>query len=198
MKRNFLPIAFAAFVANVPAYSQVFEAGMHGGVSRLSGRDIGTFTVAGTDRVTLEDGWRFGFRMTLNNWTFFGHEMGYGYNRTTLRVNSDPVEQAGTAIHQGIYNFLAYATPEGSRVRPFAAGGAHFSNFIFPGTSVTQGSGSNKLGLNYGGGIKVRVAEQWLIRMDVRQYLTGKPFDLPNQTGKMRQLEVSLGVSFVM
>ncbi|MEZ5352656.1 MAG: outer membrane beta-barrel protein [Bryobacteraceae bacterium] len=198
MKLKILLSALAVSAAILPASAQVFEVGPHGGVSRLSGRDIGTFTVGGVDRVTLEDGFRFGFRMTLNNWTFFGHEMGYAYNRTTLRVNSDPVEEAGTAIHQGIYNFLAYATPEGSRVRPFAAGGAHFSNFIFPGGSVTQGSGSNKLGINYGGGIKVRVAEQWLIRMDVRQYLTGKPFDLPNQSGKIKQLEISLGVSFVM
>ena len=180
------------------AQGQVFEAGGHGGVSRISGKDIGTFTVGGTDRITLDDGWRFGFRMTFNNWAHFGHEVGYAYNRTTFKENSDPPAQAGTAIHQGIYSFLAYATPEGNRVRPFAAGGAHFSNFIFPGGSVSRGSGSNKLGVNYGGGLKFRVAEQWMIRMDVRQYLTGKPFGFPNQSGSIRQLEVSLGVSFVM
>ncbi|MEZ5403618.1 MAG: outer membrane beta-barrel protein [Bryobacteraceae bacterium] len=180
------------------SFGQVFEVGPHGGVSRLSGRDIGTYTVGGAEPVTLENGWRFGFRMTLNNWAHFGHEMGYAYNRTTFRINSDPVQEAGTAIHQGIYNFLAYATPEGSRVRPFAAGGGHFSNFIFPGLSVTQGGGSNKIGYNYGGGVKIRVSPQWLIRFDVRQYVTGKPFDLPGQSGAIKQLEASIGFSFVM
>jgi opacity protein-like surface antigen len=194
MKPFFLLIAIAV----LPLGAQVFEVGGHGGVSRLSRRDIGTFNVGDVDRVTLEDGWRMGFRMTLNNWTFFGHEMGYAYNRTTFRINSTPVVEAGTAIHQGFYNFLAYATPEGSRVRPFAAGGAHFSNFIFPGFSVTQGGGSNKLGYNYGGGNKVRVKPNWAVRMDVRQYVTGKPFDFPDQSGTLKQLEVSLGLSFVM
>jgi opacity protein-like surface antigen len=195
MTRTILLLALASSAA---IHAQVFEVGLHGGVSRLSGRDIGTFTVGGTDRVTLENGWRFGFRMTLNNWTYFAHEMGYGYNRTTMRVNSTPVQEAGTAIHQGIYNFLVYATPEGAKVRPFATGGGQFSNFLFPGTSVTQGSGSNKIGYNYGGGVKFRVAENWMVRMDLRQYVSGKPFDLPNQSGSIKHLEVSLGVSFVM
>ncbi|MFN7924236.1 MAG: outer membrane beta-barrel protein [Bryobacteraceae bacterium] len=177
--------------------AQVFEIGMHGGVSRLSSRDIGTLTVDGTDRVTLSDGFRFGFRLTLNNWAYFGHEMGYGYNRTQFEYGS-PKQQIGTAIHQGIYNFLVYATPEGKRVRPFATGGGQFSNFIFPGGSVQYGGGSNKFGFNVGGGVKVRVSEKFLIRLDGRQYWSGKPFDLPNQSGMIKLLEISAGFSFVM
>ncbi len=88
--------------------AQSFEAGFHGGVSRISGKDIGTQTVGGTDRITLKDGWRFGVRMTINNWAFFGHEIGYGYNRTGFVVQG---ASTGTAIHQGFYNFLAYARP---------------------------------------------------------------------------------------
>jgi len=188
--RLLLP-SFALFA--VIGAAQPFEAGFHAGVSRISGKDIGTLTVGGTDRIRLKDGWRFGIRMTLNNWAFFGHEVGYGYNRTAFVL---PTEQAGTAIHQGFYNFLAYGTPEGSTVRPFATGGVHFSNFIFPGLSVTQGGGSNKVGVNYGGGIKVKISPKYLIRFDVRQYLQGKPFDFPGQTGNLRLLEVSTGFSF--
>ena len=52
---------------------------------------------------------------------WIGHEVGYGYNRTHLRFETEtpPVEQ-GMAIHQGFYNFMVYGTPEGSHVRPFA------------------------------------------------------------------------------
>jgi hypothetical protein len=174
------------------ARAQPFEAGVHGGVSRIDGKDIGTLTVGAPDRILLKDGWRFGGRMTINSRAFFGHEVGYGYNRTAFTLQG---EQFGTAIHQGFYNFLAYATPEGSRVRPFAAGGPHFSNFIFPGQSVSQGGGSNKVGVNYGGGIKVRVSPKYLIRLDVRQYLQGKPFDFPGQSGRLRLMEVSAGFS---
>ena len=181
-------ILFAAAVAN----AQSFEAGAHVGVSRISGRDIGTLSVGGTDRIQLKDGWRFGGRMTINSSTFFGHEVGYAYNRTAFVLQS---EKAGTAIHQGFYNFLAYATPEGSKVRPFAAGGAHFANTIYPGLSVSQGGGSNKVGVNYGGGIKVKVSSKYLIRFDVREYLQGKPFGFPGQSGKLKLLEVSAGFS---
>ncbi|MBM3812554.1 MAG: hypothetical protein FJW20_13085 [Acidimicrobiia bacterium] len=182
-------------------YGQVFEVGVHGGVSRLSGRNIGTISTGapgGGIQTTLEDGWRMGFRMTLNNWSFFAHEFGYAYNRTQLRFATTPPEESGMAIHQGLYNFLVYATPEGTKVRPFATGGVHFSNFVPPGASVTQGGGSNKFGVNYGGGIKVRVTEMWGIRFDVREYLTGKPFDLPGASGKLRHMEVSAGFSFMM
>lgn len=182
----------------LPLAAQVFEIGVTGGVNRHSGKDIGTFRVADTAPITLEDGWRIGFRMTFNNARFFGHELGYAYNRTQFRLNDvEPVEY-GTAIHQGFYNFLIYGTPEGSRIRPFAAGGGHFSNFIWPGQSVTYGGGSTKFGVNYGAGVKVRITPIFAIRLDLRQYLTGKPFDLPNQTGKFRQNEISAGFSLIL
>ena len=179
------------------ASAQVFEAGAGGGVSRLSNRSLGSLSDGTTSvPVTLDDGWRFGFRMTLNNWPFFGHEFGYGYNRTKLLIGG--VDNGGMAIHQGFYNFLAYATPEGNRVRPFVTGGGHFSNYVPPGASATSGGGTNKFGINYGGGIKVRVLPTWGIRLDYRQYRTPKPFDLPGVSGWLNQTEISAGVMFML
>jgi hypothetical protein len=183
----------ALFITALVASGQSFEAGLHGGAMRISNADIGTLTVGGTDRITLKNGWRFGARMTINQFAFFGHELGYAYNRTAFVL---PDQKAGTAMHQGFYNFLAYATPEGSKIRPFATGGIHFSNTIYPGSTVTQGGGSNKLGVNYGGGLKIRISPKYLIRFDVRQYLQGKPFDFPGQSGKLKLLEISTGFSF--
>lgn len=182
-------VLLSAFSA-VPVFSQVAEFGIGGGVSRLQGKDLGS-------GYSLDDGWRLNFRLTLNNWAFFGHEFGYAYNRTKLLLEG--LDAGGMAIHQGFYNFLAYATPEGSRVRPFVTGGGHFSNFVPPGASATSGQGNNKFGVNYGGGLKVRASEKFLVRMDFRQYLTGKPFgDFFPVTGKLRQNEISVGFAFVL
>jgi opacity protein-like surface antigen len=177
--------------SSISAHAQVAEFGLGGGVSKLSDKDLG----AG---YSLDDGWSLIFRLTVNNWTHMGQEFGYGYNRTKLLLGNQ--SQGGMAFHQGFYNFLVYATPEGSRVRPFGTGGVHFSNFVPPGASATQGGGENKFGWNYGGGIKVRVTEKWLFRIDYRQMVTGKPFQdfLLGPGGKLRQNQISAGLSFVL
>ncbi|MBL8178113.1 MAG: outer membrane beta-barrel protein [Bryobacterales bacterium] len=181
------------------ALAQSAEFSVTGGVSRLNNNQLGGFSDAsGTTNFSLRDGWRFGFRTTVNPMRFFGHEFGYGYNRTQLRVEETGTE-TGMAIHQGFYNFLVYATPDGAKVRPFAAGGAHFSNYTPPGTSVTSGGGSAKIGFNYGGGVKFRLSHMFGLRFDVRQYQNGKPFDfLQNRKGLIGQLEVSLGFGLVI
>lgn len=186
-------LVLALFLA-VAASAQVAELSLSGGVSKLSNNDIGSLSTTGRGNdLELGDGFRLGFRLTLNNWKFFGHEVGYAYNRTKLRLTTPPKEEAGTAIHQGLYNFLVYAVPEGLPVRPFLTGGGHFSNFQWPGQSVTYGGGSTKFGFNYGGGVKVRLGPMYMIRLDFRQYMTGKPFDLPLQSGMLRQNEISAG-----
>jgi opacity protein-like surface antigen len=137
------------------------------------------------------------FRLTINNWAYFGQEFGYAYNRTHLKTIAEDL--GGMAIHQGHYNFLVYATPEGKIFRPFATGGGHFSNFVPPGASATQGQGSNKFGFNYGGGLKVRIGEKWQVRLDLRQFVTGKPFgEFFPVSGSLRQTEASIGFGFVM
>src|SRR6266581_9098107 len=127
----------------------------------------------------MVNGFRITARLTLNTKRFIGHEFGYGYSRSKLGIVGSS-EQVGTPIHQGFYDFLVYATPEGSRIRPFGAGGVQFSSFFPPGASVYYGNQVTKFGINYGGGIKVRVTEIIGLRFDVRQYNTGKPFKFSN------------------
>ena len=192
MKRRLLTVI--AVCSSLPAFGQVAEFGVSGGQSLLSNNDIGS-------GYSLDDGFRLVFRLTLNNWNFFGQEFGYGYNRSGLTFSEGGAEEqdlGGMAIHQGFYNLLVYATPEGTRIRPFATGGGHFSNFVPPGASATQGQGDNKFGINYGGGVKVRMTEKWQVRFDVRQFLTCKPFDIPGASGALRQTEVSVGLAFVL
>jgi opacity protein-like surface antigen len=181
------------------AWGQTFEVWFNGGQSILSNRGLGTLNVdqngtplpgASKNDFQLEDGFRFSFRMALNNDSHFGHEVQYAYSRTQL--NSGGVKQ-GMAIHQGGYNFLLYATNEGTRIRPFATGGVGFANYVPPGSSATSGGGDNKFGVNYGGGVKMRVTSLFGVRLDVRQYTTPKPFDLPLKEGWLRQTEISAG-----
>ena len=174
------------------AWGQLFEVWFNGGQSLLSSKGLGTLSPSGGSKndVTLEDGFRFSFRMTLNNESHFGHEVQYAYSRTQLNISGS---KQGMAIHQGGYNFLIYATPEGTRVRPFATGGVLFANYVPPGSSATSGGGDNKFGFNYGGGVKVRVTSLFGVRFDVRQATTPKPFDLPLREGWLRQTEISAG-----
>lgn len=197
MSKTALALLLGWAIAPVSVQAQVAELWLGGGTSVLSSRGIGSFTPAGgADDVKLKGGFRINFRMALNPNRFTGHEFGYAYNRTQLQVAG--FEDRGMAIHQGFYNYLLYAAKEGMRVRPFAAGGGHFSNFVPPGVSVTQGGGATKFGFNYGAGVKVRVTDLWGFRLDFRQYMTGKPFDLPLVRGLIRQNELSAGVGFLL
>ena len=181
---------FLLTVVSVAAHAQVAEFSVSGGVSNLQNSSLG-------GGYSLDDGWRLAFRITLNSWTLFGQEFGYAYNRSHLIFGGQ--DQGGMAIHQGFYNLLMYATKEGTRIRPFVTGGGHFSNFVPPGSSATQGQGSNKFGVNYGVGIKARITGPFQIRFDARQFLTGKPFsDVLPVSGKLRQNEFSVGLGFVL
>jgi opacity protein-like surface antigen len=175
--------------ASTGLFAQSAEFSLSGGTSRLSNNDIGS-------GYSLGDGFSIGFRLTLNPQRFFGHEVGYAYNRSHLYLQGQ--DQGGMAIHQGFYNFLVYATPEGSRIRPFATGGVHFNNFVPPGSSASQGGGSTKFGVNYGGGLKVRLTSIIAARADYRQYITGKPFDLSGASGKLKQNVYTVGLAFIL
>jgi opacity protein-like surface antigen len=177
------------------SYAQVAEFGVSGGQSRIKNKELGS-------GYSLGDGFRIAFRLTLNSWTFMGQEFGYAYNRSKLefqQIGGITQNLGGMAIHQGHYNFLVYATPEGKAIRPFATGGGHFSNFVPPGASAAQGQGSTKFGVNYGAGVKAKLTERFQLRFDYRQFLTGKPFgEFFPVSGSLRQNEISVGLAYTL
>jgi opacity protein-like surface antigen len=190
-----------ALACSTVAFSQSFEASVGGGKTIIPSKnaDIGGDSM-GTYK--MKEGTRIGFRMTLNSWRFMGHEFGYAYSRTAVAAPSVgtgatavPAQTISTPSHQGFYDFLVYAAPEGFVVRPFAAGGVQFTAFSQPGD---YGNRETKYGINYGGGLKVKVKPNWGVRLDVRQYNMGKPFKLPNNTGRLLMWEFGGGISFLM
>ena len=61
-----------------------------------------------------------------------------------------------------------------------------------------RAEGENKFGVNYGGGVKVRVTSLFGARLDVRQYTTPKPFESAGlKEGWLRQTEVSAGFGVI-
>lgn len=194
-------IRFLLVLLTVPAWSQALEMAVGGGITRLSNAGLGKVDPNSTqqDDYSLKGGFRIVMRMTFNSGQFTGHETGYAYNRTQLVQHSEGLtSQTGMAVHQGFYNYLLYPTREGSRIRPFATGGVHFANFVPPGSSATSGGGSTKFGVNYGGGLKIRVSERFQLRFDARQYRTPKPFGLINPGGWIRMNEFSTSLAFIL
>ena len=173
------------------AAAQSAEIGISVGRSNFSGRDIGTITSfeLGQVPVTLDNGIRIGVRMALNTGYFFGHEFSYAYQDSGLSFGGGPSDSM--TVQNLYYNFVAHATPEGSVVRPFGTGGVGVSVFFPPGFSSFSGGGQNKLGFNFGGGLKFKLNEIFGLRVDVRDHVTGKPFDLAGASGRLHNVEYS-------
>jgi opacity protein-like surface antigen len=196
--KNIILILFAC--ASPSLFGQSFEAGISLGESVLGNSVLSPdILTPGPGNISLKNGFRFGFRIGLNPYRYMGAEFGYAYNRSQFHIDGPPASDQGMAIHQGFADGLIHATKEGSRIRPFAAAGINFSNFVPPGASASYGGGQTKFGFNYGAGVKVKVATNWMVRFDFRQYETGKPdFNVFNPHGRLFQNEISAGVAFAL
>ena len=210
------PLAIAAvFFSSISCFGQGFEASVSAGRTLFGGtKYAGTITEdPNSPAYEFSDGFHLALRMTINSYRFIGYEFGYGYNRTSIAIPvgtplginqqgqtvfSDEAQKVRVPVHQGFANVLLYATPEGSRVRPFVAGGGQFSSFVPPGASISYGNQVTKFGFNYGAGVKVRTSENWGFRVDARSYEGPKPFQTFNIHGRLRMFELSAGVSFFM
>src|SRR5438128_9724665 len=78
----------------LPLSAQSFEVAATGGATRIGNAGLGTLldSTGGSAQYSLTNGWRIGFRTTINAWRFFGYEFGYGYNRTHLREEVSQTE----------------------------------------------------------------------------------------------------------
>src|SRR5690242_3260953 len=185
--------AVVFFAGTGLASAQVAEFSLSGGVSRFGSTSLGTNvdSAGNTSKVTINDGFRLVFRFSLNNYKFMGHEFGYAYSRSGVNLGAG-AGSVPMSIQQGFYDFLLYATPEGARIRPFAAGGVQFSSFVPPGASIYYGNQITKFGVNYGAGVKMRVTPIIGLRLDFREYNSGQPFKLAGASGRLNQMEISI------
>jgi hypothetical protein len=176
--------------------AQVGEVSLNFGWAVMKDNILGIAADLSGTQYTIDNGFNLAARMTLNTRKYVGHEFGYSYSRTKLGATGFTGNQE-LSTHQGFYDFLLYALPEGSRIRPFAAGGAQFTTFVPPGASAAYGQGTTKYGGNFGGGVKLKISSLFLLRLDARDYVTTKPFNLINQSGALHQIEVTAGLGLM-
>ncbi|MGD1094413.1 MAG: outer membrane beta-barrel protein [Bryobacteraceae bacterium] len=196
-----LAVVFLAVGSSNLACAQTGDFWFNAGESILSSPGLGSEqTFGGTSHdIQLTNGFRFGFRFGFNIGDHLGAEVGYAYNRTQLQFNTatagvPPGTQEGMAFHQVGFNGMYYLTADRDKIRPFVTAGIHFDNFVPPGSSL-YGGGSTKFGANFGGGVKFHIHGIWGGRIDVREYVNGKPsFGFLDNSGALWQTEVSAGV----
>jgi len=166
---------------------QTFEFSAMRGASRMDQAPLGS-----TDLTTPDDeDTRFdrsatstGFRLTLNTKGYYGHELGYTKTDVTVRSKipysdgSKVLSEGEAHIHQYSYNFLAYFMPRGERWRPYFTLGVHMHKHTDPKINGWNGHPTRNYGFNYGAGIKIRLFSHILARAEIRDCLTGKPYDL--------------------
>ncbi|HUZ46606.1 MAG TPA: outer membrane beta-barrel protein [Terriglobia bacterium] len=132
-----------------------------------------------------------------------GVEGSYGYVRNNLAVtdfynSATPSNEIGYDIlEQRVSADVVAHAPQGMKgVRPYLAGGVEYDRFAPTGTAaaLAQSQGFNgvpnsvlspeyKFGVNFGGGLDVKLTNLLAVRLDLRDHVTGSPtFGLPFQT----------------
>lgn len=184
MKTN-ISLALALLCA-ATASAQTFEISASGGYNYIWRTGLGSLNAEDPkkDDSRLKPGPVFGARLTWNTKGYYGHELTILQTNAKFRSNIRQeggafVEQVGKAkIHLASYNFLIYMMPNREKWRPYITGGIHGAQFGSPRIPAWVGGGARSYGGNFGGGIKLFPHKNFFVRVDLRDYITGKPYDL--------------------
>ena len=194
------------------AFAQRWEFGANRAYLNLSTKPLGSFSVEGKkdDDTKLTARWATGGRITFNTPGYYGYELGYWQSKATitslLRTTTNRVQTTETltdsiTLRQYTANFLVYFMPANEWWRPYITGGIHRTDYPAPRFEAWPTGKANILGFNYGFGIKLMPVKHFIIRLDARDYLGGKPYDLQYadplslSQGIYRNQEVSAGIS---
>lgn len=184
------------FLSGISLQAQI-EATVYTGLQRPRGGDLGTFGFT-QQPISMSNGLKSGARLSLNSGVLTGHELSYGYQRFNLKIGDQKESQA--SAQDFFYDFVLHFTPNAVAVRPFVLAGAGYTNFS-PGNDgiFADASGSNEFGVNFGGGLKVKLGRFFGLRFDARNHMSRKPnfLDLPNIDGRLYRMEYSAGASLL-
>jgi hypothetical protein len=154
----------------------------------------------------LKSAMGYGVRLTWNPWNYYGHEITYIRLRptfqSTLRDTDHPdgvVESDKINLQEAAYNFMMYFMPRGERWRPYFTAGMQLYQYSEPRITDFPSGSTRHYGGNYGFGLKLKLMKNALVRLDVRDYIGGKPYDLTfkdvmKSGGMMHQFEGSFGI----
>lgn len=195
MRLSFALFLFS-FLSAASLQAQI-AATVYGGVLQPRGGELGNFGFA-SQPIQMKNGFKGGARLSLDSGLLTGHELSYGYERYNLDIGGQ-TESTATA-QDFYYDFVLHLTPGVVPVRPFLLAGAGYTSFL-PGKGgvFADASGANEVGVNFGGGVKVKVHKFFGLRFDVRNHLTRKPnfLDISSVKGRLNRMEYSVGASFL-
>ena len=201
--RTALAVAALLCGSTAMTYAEGIDFGVGIGYADAGKRKAGTLSVQDQNgaetpsEVTMGSGVMFVPRLTLNTGDFISHDLSFAYSRANVQVNlpGTSLFDQSTSIGQAMYNMLLHATPDGSKVRPYVAGGGGFVMFYPPGAGLTSGVNTVRPGINYGGGVRVQVNERWHARVDFRQTIAPNPrlFQGQDASGMFRQNQFTVG-----
>jgi hypothetical protein len=183
---------FAPFLICATVSAQRYEVSVGANLLRLDSKPLGTIATSGGmdsdtyfEKVSVEGAI---LRLTWNSKGYYGHEIGYSYNRSKLNVVTRTIDdddnetvtpnQRKVKVGQFTYNFLMYMMPAGERFRPYITVGATVQDYGAPSVDEWMHGSSRNYGGNFGGGIKVRLFPHTQMRLDLRQHFVGSPYDL--------------------
>jgi hypothetical protein len=177
------------------AQAQRFEVSVFGGIPRFRHPALGSLsqTPVDTDTTLTRGKYTYGARFTVNSRGYYGHELSYSVQHMTFRTLDTITDEDDNTVstefrdkiklEQLSYNFLVYFMPRGERLRPFITGGAQVYRWGAPHFDIWPGGGYRNLGVNFGGGLKIKLLPHTLARLDVRDCIGGRPY--------VRQLQLS-------
>lgn len=208
MKILSLPALCLGLLFPLVLASQSVDMSISMGAANAGGRSIGTIGLTdpsqgplGSD-INLGSGFLFAPRLTLHSRKHLSHEFSYIFTRANIKVPvGDTVAlDQGMSVGQLMYNALLSATPEGSKIRPYATAGAGLVSFYPPGFGLFSGVTVNRPAVNYGAGLRVQLTELLHTRVDYRQTISPSPriFQTQDTSGSFRQnqFSVGLGITF--
>lgn len=208
MKPLSLPLLASILLLPLLLGAQSVDMSISMGAANAGGRSIGSIGLTDPSQgpvgspINLGSGFLFAPRLTLHSRKHLSHEFSYIFSRANIRIPAgDAVAlDQGMSIGQLMYNAILSATPEGSKVRPYATAGAGLVSFYPPGFGLFSGVTVNRPGVNYGAGLRVQLTELLHTRIDYRQTISPSPriFQTQETSGSFRQnqFSVGLGITF--
>jgi opacity protein-like surface antigen len=188
------------------ARAEGIDVGIGFGYANAGKRSAGTILVqdaTGAERganITMGSGFTVVPRITLNFSDYLSHDLSFAISRANVKVDlaGQNLFDNSSTIGQGMYNLLVHATKDGSKIRPYVAGGGGLVMFYPPGAGLFSGVNTVRPGLNYGAGVRFQATDSIHARVDFRQTLAPNPrlFQGQDASGMFRQNQITFGVGY--
>lgn len=180
-------LTIALLISSTALWGQRWEIGAGAAASFYTGRDISAGAVKG--KAKLDNGFGFTAYIGNNTTNYVGGEFRYTWQRNDLNLSSGSTNvnfgARSSAFH---YDVLVHATSVRQRVRPYLAVGGGVKVYQGTGTEAAVRPLSNlafltkttevKPLISFGGGVKFKVTDRVMFRVDVRDYFTQIPTKL--------------------